>query len=810
MEKEYMYISMDYIKNNSRDYQCVNPSLPLEILFKDIEGQKDQYKRMITFPIHIFKDEKENRYCFSDSTFNNIMRDQHIIKSNKDSARLEYITDITEEYCNTLNYHSDELENVRTSPFENEMKSIYNTYNINYDVNNFTYRIYRFSYNFANTDSFSIIDVADMLCIFNMNKKLLKDKEGKSLKDTIEGRKNFKYGCMTKINTKNPTVFIDETHEYSIEVRVRLSYIYEKVKDYLPDDIEVKNMLETIRASKDGFSCLKLENYSYLVLIHKFINRIKYDNFKYLKMSDLKKNMDRLKKEYENKIKDEEKLQEQRRKKQEEEEEKKRREEEKLQEQLEIKRKIEEEERRKKQQEEEERKLKEKEEKRKRKEIEREKSEIKKEKEKEKEEYLNYCETSYEERNTFLSNVIYEIKPLLLNTPFINGDLNDDKFKKNLDIPPSDNLKHLLYFMNVNNRLQYRLDKILRNYIKKIDLNKINIEQEQILNEKSILNYLSKKLDENIYRKLNEYREKIIKNIQTYKDYIYFSDFLVEDLEISPNEFNYTNTVSIYKSDYFEPHIKNLQYLKKNPKDKSLSEKEILIDIEKNFVEMYVRLSYRYFYLENEKREAQIIEELKYVDVADYKFLKNEETHLLVLETSIILDQLLSPYIFSKDLLKVSFVNEDLNTDFVERLKYLYKDVSELQKEDIFPNINNICDYIYYKVTGKEYESKWKICNSLMKATYEKYYKHFYVHYYHDISNEIKTKLKSDIEDKIRNAKSEGELTKLFQLYLPLIFMEYFYQKNSKEYLNYTLSKYSIKILDIYQSYLQKYYVLKI
>jgi hypothetical protein len=804
MENKNMYISMDYIKNNSRDYQCVIPASPIEILFKNIEGQKEQYKKMITFPIYLFKDEKGDRYCFSDNTFNNIMRDQHVIKTLKDSTRLEFITDITEKYCSVLDYHSAKLENIKMSSFENEMKIIYDAYNINYydsyNINTFTYRIYRFSHNVLNNNYFTIVDVADMLCIFYMN-KIVSENEGKTLKDTIEGRKNFKYGCMTEINNRKPNVTIDEFHEYSIAVRIRLNYIFEKVKDYLPLENDVRNMLETIVLIKDGF---KDEHYYYIKLIYKFINVIQDENFYYLKFDELKNYIDKQDKKRKKEKKKEEKLQE-------EELERKRKEEEKLQEELEIKRKIEEEERMKKQQVEEERRLKELEEKIKRKELEKENMKIREEKEKVKEDYLNYCITSYKERNNFLSNVIYETKPLLINTPFINGDLNDEKFQQNLEIPPSENLKHFLFLIDVNNRLQYRLDKILKNYTKRIDLNKNNIEQEQILNEKSILNYLSKKLDdENIYRKLNEYREKMIRNIQLYKDYIYFSDFLVEDFKISPNEFNYTNTVSIYKSDYFEPHIQNLQYLRKNPKDKSLTKKEILIDIEKNFVEMFVRLSYRYFYLENEKREAKIIEELKYVDVTDYKFLKNEETHLLVLETSIIKDQLLSPYIFSKDLLKVSFVNEDLITEFVDRLKYLYKDVSELQKEDIFPNINNICDYIYYTVTGKEYESKWKICNSLMKATYEKYYKHFYVHYYHEVSNEIKGKLKSDIEDKIKNAKSEGELTKLFQLYLPLIFMEYFYKKNSKEYLNYTLSKYSTKILDIYKSYLQKYYVLKI
>ena len=775
-QKDIIYTSGEYFKDldNSKEgpfggQECLKEIGENERLFKPQDG--DRYEKMINFPIFLYEDNKGEHYCFSDNILQNLNKNQNIITLNQDKIPIHFIKKLDEKECEIeKEYHNYFLENVSFSPFKTLIENIYKCKKI--PINNNSYRVYSIKHNFVDKPIFDLVDIADMLSIFFLNSK----QEEITLQNMLEKRINYKYGCLTEANYKDSKKQIDEEHKYAINIRDGLVKLYEKVKDLIKDQDYVERLLKTIY----NLLINKKLNLKDVKDLKSFILKIQEKDFKYndIKLNNIIQNLEKLKEEEERKVKEEEERKEKERiKKLKEEEEKII--EQKLKEEEERKlkklKKIKQEEERKVKQEEE-RKLKQ-----------------------EEQHMLEHFYKKYKAIEDFMENYI---------------DITMKNYLFELDSRQSE-ISNLFFIYKVLLRVKYRLKKILNDYkykniyLETIDLKKIEEEQrhirdtfDNILSNQTIKNI--EKIDEKTYEKIKEYKVKSLENINKYTGKIFlFNTKLFEDLG---------KDFIVSAENIVKFHIPSINKKSSQLKDKTLEYKLKLKELDYDLEKFFIKLFFKYLYLETQKYISTLLTDLHSFNTKDLNFLGNEEYQLTLLEISILLDQLLSPSILSKYLLKNNTVNElgkniKIYLDYLQELRQNMTNQDENEIINFLDNIQDkLADNIYKEITGRDYNFP-DINNKTLKV----YYKIFKElkkdeHTYHPVSHEVKMQLKEQIEKKIKETDPEKIDKSLFISYLSLIFMEKFFIDNQGEFID-NLSPYSKKILKDYQSYLQNNYL---
>jgi len=766
-EQKDIYTSDEYFEEleHSKEgpfggQECLKQIGENERLFKPQDG--DKYQKMINFPIFLFEDDKGKHYCFSDDILENIKKEQNNIKLREDKIPINFIKELDEQECEVeKNYHNSFLENVSYSPFKNLITMIYNCKKI--PIIKDSYRIYSISHKFVYNTNFDLVDITDMLSIFFLNSV----QDEITLQKMLEQRNNYKYGCLTVANSKDIKRKIDDEHEYAIHIRETLVNLYEKVKDLIEDQAYVERLLNTIY----NLLINKNLNLKHLKDLKIFISKIQQKNFKYVGMKDLYyliQNLEKLKEE-ETKVKEEQ-------------ERKLKEEEERI-----IKQKLKEEEEKK------QKKLK----------------KIKQEEERkvkqEEESMLQHFYNKYEVIENFMET---------------NLDIYTTNYLFELDSRQTE-IDNLSFLYKVLLRLKYRLKKILNDYkykniyLETIDLKKIEEEQrhirdtfDNIFSIDSIKNI--EKIDKKTYENILQYKQKSLENINKYKGKIFiFDTILFQDL--GKNEIE--NSENIVKK-YISFHKKSFQLKGKALIDYKLNfTKTPLEEIDEYFKKFFNKLFIKYLYLETQKYISNLIKELNNYPTKDLNLLEDEEYQLTLLEISILLDQLLSPFLLSQNLFSLKITDKILENNFKEYLKYIQKLRQSLSIMDINESIyflddiqDKLGDNFYKKITGKDYNFSDNI-NRTLKVLYNLFKtlkKDEQV--YHPVSHEVKMKLKEQIEKKIKESEPDKIDKSSFISYLSLIFMEYFYDNNKNEITDY-LSAYSNMILKDYQSYLQNNYL---
>ena len=129
-------------------YNCVSkrPST-IETLF---ETSSMQYRKMTTYPIHLYKDDGDSYYCFSDQSLQVLQNSQSTHK-NKNPVEIRLIKSFTEDECKKEGqYHTESLEIINPS-VRKVMKSIYQE-----EKEPVFFNIYVQSYNFLDNSVFNL------------------------------------------------------------------------------------------------------------------------------------------------------------------------------------------------------------------------------------------------------------------------------------------------------------------------------------------------------------------------------------------------------------------------------------------------------------------------------------------------------------------------------------------------------------------------------------------------------------------------------------------------------------------------------
>lgn len=232
-------------------YNCVNkrPNV-IETLF---ESSSMQYTKMTSYPIHLYKDENNSYYCFSDKSLQVLQTNQTLHK-NKNPVEIILVKSFTEDECKREGqYHTESLEIINPS-VRKVMKSIYQE-----EKEPVFFNIYVQSYNFLDNSVFNLNNVADLLLIYYNNNVI--DYTG----DTIENqllldaikRVNYKYACLTRANKDGQKdLKIDIGHEYKLKMLFLLGYLYENIQEdmrrfYVGGMNTIKRYLEMISKLKN-------------------------------------------------------------------------------------------------------------------------------------------------------------------------------------------------------------------------------------------------------------------------------------------------------------------------------------------------------------------------------------------------------------------------------------------------------------------------------------------------------------------------------------------------------------------------------
>jgi uncharacterized protein YnzC (UPF0291/DUF896 family) len=186
----------------------------METLF---EPSSMQYRKMTTYPIHLYKDEDDSYYCFSDQSLQVLQLNQSHHRMKK-PIEITLVKSFTENECKReAQYHSEFLENI-SSYLKKTMKSIYNIDKNENDPD--FYKIYYLSYNFLNNTVFTLSDVADILQIYYNNyiyRNQDDEKDINHLLNDAQKRVNYKYGCLTNAKKESgKDLKIDIGHTYKI------------------------------------------------------------------------------------------------------------------------------------------------------------------------------------------------------------------------------------------------------------------------------------------------------------------------------------------------------------------------------------------------------------------------------------------------------------------------------------------------------------------------------------------------------------------------------------------------------------------
>jgi hypothetical protein len=827
-QKDTIYTSSEYFSelDNSKEgpfggQECLKKVGGEEKLFKPQDGHR--YDKMTKFPIFLYEDDEGKHYCFSDSILQNLNKNKTNLMYRTDKVPIHFVKELDEKECEIeKEYHNHFLENISYSPFKNLITNIYKSKNTS--INNDSYRVYSISHNFVDKENFDLLDITDMLSIFFLNSV----QEEITLQKMLEQRINYKYGCLTEANSKDSKRKIDEEHEYAILIRESLMNLYEKVRglikgqnyigrllhsindliynenlnkkfqviEYLEDkniqkiedflklkDKKIKNLQDFVKLNFQDFQNLKIrnvKNFKELNLedlknLKNFISKIEEKDFVYSDIN-LIKIIENLEKEERLRI-EREKEKEQKRKEEEEKKEKER-----------IQKLKEEEERIVEQ------KLKEEEERKKRKEELKKKEEEKKVKQEEEKTILDTFYRNYESVESFMEKLDTYMKDYLIEVDSKESEINN-----------------LSFIYKVLVRLKYRLKKILNDHkyknikLEKIDLEKIEEEQQhikdtfdKILSNQTIKNI--EKIDEKTYEKIKEYKEKTLENINKYKSEGFIFDTnlfpdLGKDLIISAENIVKYSIPSINKK---SPQLKDKKTLEYQVK---------LQELDHHFDKYFKKIFLKYLYLETQKYISTLIKESNSFSTKDLNSLYREEYQLILLEISILLDQVLSPFLLSKSLFNLKISDKILENQFKEYLKNLQEFRQNMTHKDGNEKIvfldsiqDKLADNIYKEITGKDYNfseinKTLKIIYNLFKTLKKD------ENVYHPISHEVKMKLKEQLKQEIKETEPEKIEKSLFISYLSFIFMEYFYKSNEQEFTDY-LSPYSGKILKDYQSYL--------
>jgi hypothetical protein len=213
-------------------YRCVaNPSRSsLEVLFDE---KHPEFDKMTSFPIHLYKDDEQNYYCFSNTILNVVKNSQSYIQSKfNDSFTINLVKTFNKTECLAEKlYHSPFLENIDTCCTQ-YFQSIYES-----DVKPTYYNIYVQSYNFIGANEISYSNIADLLLIYYNNYivAMNSSQQINTLLQDADKRVNYKYACLTysKHYTNDPNLVIDTGHEYRIKMLYLLGNHYENVIEEL-------------------------------------------------------------------------------------------------------------------------------------------------------------------------------------------------------------------------------------------------------------------------------------------------------------------------------------------------------------------------------------------------------------------------------------------------------------------------------------------------------------------------------------------------------------------------------------------------
>jgi len=218
-------------------YRCVSQGskkegLLLETLF---EPSSPEYHKMTHFPIYLYKDDKDNYYCFSDKSLQVVERSQQLFQT-KNPVNIEFINKFTEDECKSESkYHSEFLEKINPR-FKKVMGNIYNIDEDEKDPD--AYKIYFLSYNFLRKSVFTLSDVADMIQLYYSNYAYCLsdgiDKWKNYFLIDAQKRVNYKYACLTRAKKESEKgLKIDIGHEYRIKILFLIGDNYEFVKEEL-------------------------------------------------------------------------------------------------------------------------------------------------------------------------------------------------------------------------------------------------------------------------------------------------------------------------------------------------------------------------------------------------------------------------------------------------------------------------------------------------------------------------------------------------------------------------------------------------
>jgi hypothetical protein len=245
-------LQFDKTQFTHRDgYNCVSkrPNM-IETLF---EPSSMQYKKMTTYPIHLYKDDGDSYYCFSNESLQLLQNSQSAHRK-KNPVEIRLIKSFTEDECKREGqYHTESLEIINPS-VRKVMKNIYQE-----EKEPVFFNIYVQSYNFLENSVFNLDDVADLLLIYYNNNII--DYTGDAIEnqlllDAIK-RVNYKYACLTRAKKDGQKdLKIDIGHEYKLKMLFLLGDLYENIQEdlrrfYVGGMNTIKRYLEIISKLKN-------------------------------------------------------------------------------------------------------------------------------------------------------------------------------------------------------------------------------------------------------------------------------------------------------------------------------------------------------------------------------------------------------------------------------------------------------------------------------------------------------------------------------------------------------------------------------
>lgn len=217
-------------------YRCVSQGSYREgFLLETLFESSSEYHKMTHFPIYLYKDDKNNYYCFSDKSLQVVERSQQLFQT-KNPVNIELVKTFTEDECKSESkYHSEFLEKINPR-FKKVMGNIYNIDEDEKDPD--FYKIYFLSYNFLRKSVFTLSDVADMIQLYYSNYTYCLsegiDKWKNYFLIDAQKRVNYKYACLTKAKEESEKdLKIDIGHEYRIQILFLFGDHYEFVKEEL-------------------------------------------------------------------------------------------------------------------------------------------------------------------------------------------------------------------------------------------------------------------------------------------------------------------------------------------------------------------------------------------------------------------------------------------------------------------------------------------------------------------------------------------------------------------------------------------------